>query len=174
MPIPTRYFETERLSFRPFEVGDLDGLAAIASDPEVVRHVGDRVPLPRDVVELWISRSRENVEKHGYGTGAITLRMSGELIGWGGVARTEDGQEELIYGFARQFWGDGLGTEFATALVHYLFETWGKKEVRATYYVDNVASAHILSKLGFERRVRPEAEDTVSHLVVLKQRPSCR
>ncbi len=51
-------FETPRLIVRPFEAEELDALAAIAGDPEVMRFVGDGQPLDRAAVAEWITKSR--------------------------------------------------------------------------------------------------------------------
>lgn len=68
------FFRTTRLIFRPFVTQDLDDLACIVSDPEVVRFTDDGKPLSRDTAKLWITRSRENVERFGYGTGTVGPR----------------------------------------------------------------------------------------------------
>ena len=100
-------FETERLIFRTFELDDLETLARISGDEETSLYVGDGGPLSFEDTWQWIENSRRNVREHGYGTGALVLRETGELIGWAGIARPGDGTEEIIYGFDRAYWGRG-------------------------------------------------------------------
>ncbi|WP_083567215.1 GNAT family N-acetyltransferase [Hyphomicrobium sp. CS1GBMeth3] len=118
--------------------------------PDVVRFTDDGKPLGRDLTELWIVRSRQNVEKFGYGTGALIERSSGRFIGWAGFARPEDAPEEIIYGFEKCAWGNGYGTEIVAGLVRFAFEKLNCSELRATAYPENVVSHHVLRKLGFE------------------------
>ncbi len=155
---PTRFFETERLVFRPFEAADLDALAAINADPEVLRFVGDGKPIDRATTALWIERSRANVARHGSGTGAVVERASGALIGWAGVARPKGQPPEIIYGFAKAYWGRGLGRELLGALVDWAAPLVGP-ELRATADLRNVASITLLDRAGFRLVDRVVEED---------------
>lgn len=142
-------FETPRLCFRSFEPDDLDRLAEINADEETSRYVGDGEPLNRALTRQWIENSRRNVAEHGYGTGAVVLRDSGELIGWAGIGRPGDGTEEILYGFHRDYWGRGLGTELLAGLVAWTRDVLGFDEVRATVHRDNAASIAMLERQGF-------------------------
>ena len=148
--IPAEFLRTPRLLFRPFDEADLDALAAIVGDPRVSRFVGDGQVLDRSAAALWISRSRENVERHGYGTGAVVEQATGRLVGWAGWARPEGEPEELVYGFAYEAWGQGYATEIAAALVRFAIAPLGLSELRAITYEDNLASRRVLERLGFE------------------------
>lgn len=171
MPLPVEFFRTARLRFRPFEADDVDSLTEICSNPETMRFIGDGRVLTREMAELWIKRSRENVERYGYGTGAVLELGSERMIGWAGVARPEGGLEEIVYGLRREEWGTGLGRELAEGLVNYLLESWELPELRATLYRENRTSRRILESLGFVQRPRSAAEDVDSCLYVLERRP---
>ena len=142
-------FETERLLFRSFEPDDLDRLAEISADKETSRYVGDGKPLSRNLTEQWIENSRENVTQFGYGTGAVVLRHCGTLIGWSGIARPEEGGEEILYGLYRDYWGQGLGTELLDGLLDWAWKTLGLGELRATVHRRNEASIRMLENAGF-------------------------
>ncbi len=143
-------FETTRLGFRAFVPEDLDQLALINADELTSRYVGDGKPLDRATTELWINNSRSNVEKFGYGTGAVVLRESMELIGWAGFARPPDEPEELIYGFGRDHWGRGYGTELLAALLRWSSQELQHASVRATVDHGNTASIAMLMRVGFK------------------------
>lgn len=164
MAIPSEFFRTERLLFRPFAVEDIDAFHAIAGDPEVMRFVGDGDPCDRALTALWIERSRENVDRFGYGTGAVIERETGRFIGWSGVARPEGQPEEIVYGFARDAWGKGYATELVRGLILFAFGTLNLPELRATVDPENAVSAHILEKCGFVRE--PWEYDSESLLFV--------
>lgn len=139
---------TARLVVRPFVVADASSLVALFADPEVHRFVDDGQPLAPDVAALWVERSAANLERFGYGTGAVVERAGGALIGWAGFARPDDGTQEMIYGLRRASWGKGLGKELLAGLVTFAVER-GIMPVRATVDPDNGASVHLLRQAGF-------------------------
>ncbi|WID96480.1 GNAT family N-acetyltransferase [Bosea vestrisii] len=140
--------ETVRLVVRPFVQADAPLLVALFADPDVHRFVDDGQPLTPDVAALWVERSAANLERFGYGTGAVVERASGELIGWAGFARPGDGTEEVIYGLRRASWGRGLGKELLAGLVAFAEER-GIAPIRATVDPANRASIHLLRLAGF-------------------------
>jgi len=145
----TNTFETDRLRFRTFELEDLEPLARINADRLTSRYVGDGEPLSHELTRVWIVNSRENVAKHGYGTGAVILQATGELIGWSGIARPEEGGEEILYGFDRAYWGQGLGTELLQSFTRCARDDLGLAELRATVHRRNTASIAMLERAGF-------------------------
>jgi RimJ/RimL family protein N-acetyltransferase len=144
------FFRTARLIFRPFEAEDLDALAGIVSDPEVVRFTDDGQPLSREMTELWITRSRQNVRRFGYGTGAVVEHRTGRLVGWAGFARPEGAPEEIIYGFEQATWRKGYGSEIVQGLIRFAFDKLDLTELRASAYPGNAVSTRILQKCGFQ------------------------
>lgn len=142
-------FETQRLLYRSFEFDDLDRLAEINADVETSRYVGDGQPLSRELTRQWIENSRENVDRFGYGTGAVIQKGTGELIGWSGIARPEEGGEEILYGLYRDHWGQGLGTELLRGLLCWAWQTLALGELRATVHRRNDASIRMLENAGF-------------------------
>lgn len=146
---PVNHFETQRLLFRSFAWEDLDPLAEISADEATSRYVGDGKPLSRDLTRQWIENSLKNVERFGYGTGAVIEKETGTLIGWSGIARPEEGGEEILYGLYRDYWGQGLGTELLAGLLSWAWQTLHLGELRATVHRRNEASVRMLEKSGF-------------------------
>ncbi|MAL26068.1 MAG: hypothetical protein CL820_09285 [Croceicoccus sp.] len=140
--------DTGRLVVRPFEEDDADRLVAIFADPDVARHVGDGAPLDRAEALLWVRNSRANLSRHGYGTGAVTQKDGGRMIGWAGVARPEGEPPEIIYGFERAAWRKGYGRELLAALVAFAAAR-GIDPVRATVAAGNATSSALLLAAGF-------------------------
>lgn len=153
VPSKVPFLVTPRLTLRPFSIDDLPELARINASPTVSRYVDDGQPLSYADTERWIEKSRANLARFGYGTGAVTLRNTEQLIGWGGFARgpnpanSED--EELIYGFDEPYWGQGYGTELVAELVRFGLETLQLEQLRATVYQQNLPSIRILVGHGF-------------------------
>ena len=138
--------ETTRLRLRPLAASDLDALCAIAADPQVMALVGDGVPLSRAATALWINNAAASLMMSEVGSRAVVLRDSDALIGWVGLIPTpHPNRLELIYGFARAYWGRGYATEAARALL----AACTPDAVDATIDPANLASWRILEKLGF-------------------------
>lgn len=157
---------TPRLIVRPFVLDDVEPLVSLFEDPKVHRFVDDGRPLSMPVARLWIDRSRENLARFGYGTGAVTLRESGLLIGWAGFARPGDGSEEIVYGLSPAHWGRGLGRELVGALLALAREK-GIEPVRATVDPRNARSIDLLTSFGFALTERAVDGDPDSDLYLL-------
>ena len=53
------------------------------------------------------------------------------------------------YWIARPFWGRGFATEACAALID-IARALGLRQLEASHFIDNPASARVLDKLGFE------------------------
>lgn len=140
--------ETLRLFVRPFVADDIPHLVALFADPEVARFLDDGFPLSHDLASAWVSKSNENLMRFGFGTGAVIVRQSLEMIGWAGVARPEGDSEEIIYGLSRAHWNKGYGRELVAALSDFALAR-GINPVRATVDRENGASVRLLTENGF-------------------------
>lgn len=156
---------TPRLRVRPFVSGDREALVRLFVDPLVHRYVDDGRALDAATAELWIIRSRENLARYGYGTGAVVERHSDILVGWAGFARPEHGDEEIIYGLAPDLWGRGYGRELLQALVAFARER-RIDPIKATVDPANAASIHLLLSVGFRRAVGTPDEDGNTHVYI--------
>lgn len=140
--------ETARLTIRAFEPADATILVSILADPHVSRFVGDGQPLSLENTELWVKNSNTNLERYGYGTGAVIERTSGHLIGWAGFARPQNGLEQLIYGLSAAYWRQGFGSEIVQSLVDFA-DRQGISPLFATVDPSNSVSIHLLVKHAF-------------------------
>ncbi len=148
MPI----LETERLVLRPYTDDDTPALVKLAGAPEVAATTL-RIPHPYDEQNAreFLAKCRDDA-----GTGpetrfAITLRSDGQFCG--GVGFRHDPAHhhaELGYWLGLPFWGKGYATEAARAMLHYGFENLGLHRIYASYFSENVASGHVLRKIGMK------------------------
>ena len=146
-----KILETERLAVRHFRAEDLDDLAAVAADPEVMRYVGDGRPITRGQAREWIEKSLLNYERHGFGSFAVVLKEDvNRLAGYCGLVNpTPEGEAEIIYGFAKSHWGRGYAGELAGPLMDFGFGR-GLRRVVATIDPDNLASIRVVERLGMK------------------------
>jgi ribosomal-protein-alanine N-acetyltransferase len=153
--------ETGRLLLRRLLPQDLDALYVLYSDPEVIRYIPDA---PRNLDE-----TREELEwflnghpRHPQlGLWAAIHKPTGRFIGRCGLLPwTIDGRQEVevAFAFARDCWGQGLGTEVARALVAYGFEQLGYSRLISLVEPENLASMRVAEKAGmvFEKAGRDD------------------
>ena|SRR6201986_3717825 len=146
--------ETARLRLRVFTNEDLDGLWRIASDPVVMRHIGDGVPFTRDLTQENLTGIISAFERRGWGRWALEKKDGGGLIGYCGLAHgCDDVGVEVVSLLAREEWGKGIATEAAWAALRYGFETLGFNSIAALTRPDNWRSRRVMERLGmsFER-----------------------
>jgi ribosomal-protein-alanine N-acetyltransferase len=141
--------ETARLRLRMFTQGDLDALAAIASDPEVMRFIGPGKPLTRDEVQFNLSSIINAFRRRGFGRWAVEKKESGALIGYCGLS-LGSGQSsvEIAYLLARGEWGRGIATEAARAVLRYGFERLKLDSIAAYTRPDNFRSRRVMERIG--------------------------
>lgn len=101
--------------------------------------------------------------------GAVSLKLKGESRLTG-----RDDESELGFWLAEPFWGQGLMSEAARALLHHAFVDLGMRQVWCAYYDGNTNSQRVQEKLGFKYLRTDEAVDVpllgeqrTSHISVL-------
>jgi RimJ/RimL family protein N-acetyltransferase len=142
-----REIETSRLLLRMFAPDDLDDLSIIFSDPDVVRHLGTGLPVPRAETEIALSSIIKHWERHGFGRWAAVFKQTGQLIGYGGLRSFQE-TPELVYLLSKPYWGIGLATEMAQAALRYGFDEQQFERIVAMAKVANLASQRVLEKIG--------------------------
>jgi ribosomal-protein-alanine N-acetyltransferase len=142
----------ERLYLRDLEPSDTDAVHEYASSMEVVLH------------QEWGPNTIEQTME--YIAGCLlanslldrsTLELAavlndGSLIGSYRATLSEDGTEaEIGYSLNPRYWHQGYGTEAAKRLVDYLVSERRVREIFATSRPENIASIHVLEKLGMQQ-----------------------
>ncbi len=102
-------------------------------DPSVSRYTHDGGVVSLEEIER---RIREDVlgdySKHGYGRFAVTLKDTGEFIGFCSIKYLEDHKlNDLGYRLKRDYWGNGYATEASKASLEYGFNTLDLTEIFA-------------------------------------------
>lgn len=144
-------FRTERLLARQMSLGDLDFIASLLADPEVMRFYPK--VYSRDEAQTWIERQLQRYEEDGYGLWLILDQQSGEPVGQVGLLlQTVDGRQEPEVGYLihRPFWRRGYATEAALATRDYAFETLAVDRVVSLIRPENLPSQGVARKLGME------------------------
>ncbi len=173
-----KIIETERLTLRPFVLGDLEDFFAYASVEGVGEMAGWHHHENKDQT-LEILKSFIKEDK----VFALVHKARGKVIGSLGVETygmedklTEfDGYEgrEIGYVLSKDYWGQGLMPEAVNAVVKYLFEDLDYDFLTCGYYNFNSQSKRVQEKCGFfpyrsltmETRMGTEEQGTLNLLL---------
>ncbi len=145
--------DTERLMFRDWYASDLEPFHSICSDPSVMQFVGDGEPWSLELTEQFVARAREMSQTFGYCQWPVIHKAGSALIGFCGFVPASGGAE-IGWRLAKEYWGRGLATEAARAVLKHGFETLGFQRIIATVQVPNLASIRVVEKLGLKPESR--------------------
>jgi len=156
-----KILETGRLLLRHLVLDDLDSLYALYTDPEITRFIPDA---PRTYEE-----ARKELEWHMHGPPehpelglwATIHKETGEFIGRCGLLPwtiDEQAEVEVAYLISRTYWGQGLATEAAQAILDYGFNTLNLPRLVCLIEAENLPSIRVAEKIGmrFEKASRDE------------------
>ncbi|MBR3190410.1 GNAT family N-acetyltransferase [Bosea sp. (in: a-proteobacteria)] len=149
--------ETERLYLKPRTEADLDFVAALNADPEVMRFIA-AVGDPAMGREGVAARSFLHVGRGlGYWTAFDRSAESGPL-GYVGLIPDGDDQDQaqISYRFAARHWGQGFAGEAVARLIRYGFGTVGLPDILIQTHPQNAASLRLAARLGFKQVVGGE------------------
>ncbi len=143
-----------RLRYRRFSADDLDLIAALDADPEVMRYLDTGRPMPREQVR---DEELPGLLAHNDRTdrlGSWAAFAGEQFIGWfcATPRDCELHEVEIGYRLVRAAWGNGYATEGARLMVE-LALTAGAEHVVATTMSVNTGSRRVLEKAGL-RHVR--------------------
>ncbi len=118
------FLQTNRFTLRNFTLNDLNDLADLLANEEVMRFsVGG--PLSFNQVKDFLeNKIIGQYSQRGFGLYAVVYAKNNRVIGYAGfMMQSIDGEElvELGYRLCPSFWGKGLASEAAEALIEYGF-----------------------------------------------------
>jgi ribosomal-protein-alanine N-acetyltransferase len=173
--------KTDRLVLRPLTMDDLDPLAAIYADPEVRRFFPEGTLTREETREELEWMIDVDYARYGQGLWATEIRETGALIGrcgllpWRAIPAASAGlaldapdevpvpdavyEVELAYLLARRFWGRGLGTEAARAIVDHGFDRLALPRLICLIDPGNDASLRVATNAGLTRDGDVEIDD---------------
>jgi RimJ/RimL family protein N-acetyltransferase len=154
-PIDT--FHTDRLVAHRLRADDFDDLYQLHRDARVMAtlapagHPAGGV-LSAEETRQFLRRNLEHWDRYGYGLWLFRDRADRRFIGRGNLRnlRIGGGDEiEVGYALGAEYWGQGLATEMARALVAAGFGRLGLAELVCFTLTTNLASRRVMEKAGF-------------------------
>jgi RimJ/RimL family protein N-acetyltransferase len=140
--------QTERLVLRAPVAGDIERIALLANDFDVVKMTGSMpYPYTRADAEAFIARmeARDAAREPVF---AVDKAGDG-LVGVINFHPKDNSAPEIGYWFGRPYWGKGLATETVSAALDWAKRDWRKRQVIAGHFADNPTSGRVLEKAGF-------------------------
>lgn len=140
---------TERLAIRELGGEDLDFVASMLGDSEVMAYWPRTYS--RSEAEDWIANQQARYRRDGYGYWILNRRETGEPVGQAGLLRQEfEGRVEVGLGYIlhRPFWGQGFALEAARRCLQHGFLTLGLAQIVVLIRPENERSVHLAEKLG--------------------------
>ncbi len=147
------FARTDRLLLRPIWPEDASALYEAVADESILRNLA-KAPWPYTPCDAAQFAALEHDDLHP--NFMLMLRTDGapRLVGSCGLADS-DGEPELGYWLARPYWGMGLATEAARAVVS-IARALGHRRLVSGHFTDNPASGRVLRKIGFRPLGRTE------------------
>lgn len=158
------FLETNRLFLRNFTRDDVDNLAQLDSDPEVMRFINGGIASSREAIaSKFLPYAISYDDKSDcLGFWAIIERQTQEFIGWiflrpevdfellEQLNFAEPDAIELGYRIRRSSWNKGYTTEVARALIDKSFAESDTSKIVAWALTENRASTRVMEKVGMQ------------------------
>ncbi len=155
--------KTRRLDLRPFRDDDFTALRALVADPIIFRY-RSHTTITEAQTRAFLDHLKraENETPPSMLAFALIHRETDKLIGECGLTRLADPVDEAFLWFSLKptYWGEGLMTEAAQAVVSFGFNTGTIKRIHARCHPDNLASRRVLERLGMKRRDENRADSS--------------
>lgn len=154
---------TPRLALEPLQPEHLTYLIDLDGDAAVMRHLIGRARTPEEARAHWAPLCA-GITADRVGLGFWAGFADGVFVGWWAaspplpIAIERPRTAELGWRLHPTFWGGGLATEGARAVVGHCFETVGLEKVTAETMAVNLGSRGVMRKLGM-RHVATEVRE---------------
>lgn len=147
-------FESERLGFRNWINTDVEIMAVINADPDVMEFFPS--VKTHDETLSFIARMQQQMTDKGYCYFAVETLSHGELIGFIGLSEQtfEAGFTPCIdigWRLSKDVWDRGYATEGARRCIDYAFNHLALPKVIAIAPKLNARSEHVMKKIGMKK-----------------------
>lgn len=146
--------ETERLMLRALRLEDAPTIAQLAGRREIAdTTLSIPHPYSEEQAAEWIATRTAQENPPRQSVFAITIKTDGQVIGTIGLREVdhEHCQAEMGFWIGVDWWGSGIATEAAKAILRHGFEGLRLNRIYAHHMVRNPASGRVLEKIGMRR-----------------------
>ncbi len=138
----------DRVVLKPVSEADLELAVQMSQDAETMRFLGG-VDVPRNLIQTFLQNQQIQFAEQGWGW--MVIETPSEKAGFVFLQHCARLCEiELGYRLSRQFWGKGYATESAKLLLNHALTQLQLNPIVAAVDPLNVASEHVLQKIGMQ------------------------
>src|SRR4051812_11344824 len=157
--------ETSRVYLRDWVPDDWKRFAILATDPRVMRYLGDGQPWSDERIRKFVDGGIDAAQTRGWILWPVICKQDSELIGICGFNSAYAPEVEIGWWLRPEYWGKGLATEVAAAVMEYGWRTFGLQRLISVSHPENRASIRVMEKLGmtFDRRFVHNGNEVVAY-----------
>jgi RimJ/RimL family protein N-acetyltransferase len=149
-------FETKRLAAQRVRESDIDFLYEMHRNPRLMETLGGVRSTAQ--TQAYLSDNIEHWERYGHGLWILRARDDNRFLGRAALRRVDvEGSSEIEVGYAvlPPYWGLGLATEVANAIIDQAFSRLGVDSLVSFALPMNAASQRVMEKAGgtYERDI---------------------
>jgi RimJ/RimL family protein N-acetyltransferase len=143
--------ETQRLVLRCWQSSDREPFAKMNADPNVMEFFP--APLTSLQSDALVAKIERHFQRHSFGLYAVELKVGGGFAGFIGLSVPTFRAHftpcvEIGWRLSSDFWGKGLATEGAEAVLKYGREVLRLKDVVSFTVPVNLRSRRVMEKIG--------------------------
>lgn len=145
--------DSARLTFRPLTIADAGLLDSLNRAPGVMKFLDHHPPTPGYVQTQFVPEKLSLATSFpGYGLWLAHLKTTGSFAGWFSLSphTLDAGNAELGYRLLPQYWGQGLASEGARALLSHAFDQLNAHRVYAVTMAVNLPSRRVMERIGLK------------------------
>lgn len=160
--------QTERLQLSPIIEEDTEELHQLWIQSSVRKYLWDDLIIPIETTQEIIACNQTALSQSLYGLWGVRAIDKKILIGFCGYwPFFEPPEVQLIYGLSESYWGRGLATEMAKAMIQYGFDIFKFERVIASTDKPNIRSIAVLERLGMlqEKQKNIEGKETIFYKI---------
>lgn len=146
-----KYLKLEKCKLRFFRKRDKKELCLLANNQEIAKNLRDRFPSPyfEHNAKAFLDFVANNDDDL-----ILAIEVDGKLAGTIGLNAQEDiyrYSAELGYWLGVDYWNQGIMSCAVKGLLKWVFSNTEINRIFCTVFEDNIASARVLEKCGFQK-----------------------
>ena len=144
--------DSDRLTLRTITLDDLEFVFSHFSDPHVHKYLVDEEPVTSEQEAKAIIQWASNPVDITCNRWIIQLRENGQPVGTCGFHNwdQQNNRVEIGYDLSQSHWRRGITCEAVDMMIQSGFERMGLNRIEAYVHLNNIGSADLLRKLGFQ------------------------
>lgn len=140
--------ETERIFLREWFKEDFHYFKPIATNPKVMKYIGTGEIWSDERIQGFIDKNITLYKQYGFCMWALIYKETQNFIGFCGLSPLSPHEMEIGWWLSPEYWGNGLATEAAFAVMSYGFERLNLPRIVSIAQPPNQRSIRVMEKLG--------------------------